>query len=134
MAKGLAVTEARLTPKLRARRKVQRRRAQANLEDTREAFRENRKAGDIKGSAGRVVKSDRSRHCVEGATAKKWVATRVRGDGDVEGVRIVGNTKELEEEEETTETTAHQHDRFSETGGDRRDGFTTVRKRVGKQK
>ena len=42
------------------------RKAQANLEDTREDLRENRNAGDSKDSPGSAVESDTSRQSVDG--------------------------------------------------------------------
>ena len=60
--KGKAETEARDTPKVRARRcKAQVRVCQANLEDTREDLREHRKAGYTRDSVGRAVERTQSR-------------------------------------------------------------------------
>ena len=59
-----AETEARDTPKGQGDEAG--RKAQANLEDTREDLRENRNAGDSKGSPGSAVESDTSRQSVDG--------------------------------------------------------------------
>ena len=78
-AKGRAETNARGTPQREGQGDERRREegVQANLEDTRQDRRENRKAGDTKGSAGHAFETDTNRQSVDGKSLASRNAAEV---------------------------------------------------------